>query len=152
MLLNWYEEITNVDPSINFRSTGGWLKTVTNLDKSVLNGYSIVGEFVKSGDYKEEYEDGLYLDCNKEGKKSKPKQDFRLFRLKHGKLTLIDQIYDGKKNWAVDLWDSVGEELNPNYQEDEADKILKLVLDKTGKNRELLKEFQIKLTETIKEF
>ena len=92
MLLNWCEEITNIDPSINFRATGGWLKTVTGLDKSVLNGYSLVGEFVKSGDYKSEYSDGLYLDCNKEGKKSNPKQDFRLLRLKKGKLTLIDQV------------------------------------------------------------
>ena len=71
MLLNWCEEITNIDPSINFRATGGWVKTVTGLDKSVLNGFSLVGEFVKAGDYKTEFSDGLYLDCNKEGKKSK---------------------------------------------------------------------------------
>ena len=95
MLLNWCQEITNLDPSINFRYAGGWLKTVTGLDNSVLNGYSLVGEFVKSGDFKEEYSDGLYLDCNKTGKKSTPKQDFRLLRLQHGKLTLIDQVYDG---------------------------------------------------------
>lgn len=48
MLLNWCEEITNIDPSINFRATGGWVKTVTGLDKSVLNGFSLVGEFVKA--------------------------------------------------------------------------------------------------------
>jgi len=58
MLLNWCQEITNLDPSINFRYAGGSLKTVTGLDKSVLNGYSLVGEFVKSGDFKEEYSDG----------------------------------------------------------------------------------------------
>lgn len=152
MLLNWCEEITNIDPSINFRSTGGWLKTVTGLDKSVLNGYSLVGEFVKSGDYKYEYSDGLYLDCNKEGKKSKPKQDFRLFRLKHGKLTLLDQLYDGKKNWAVEFWDSVSEELNPNYVEDEAEKIVGYVLEKTGKNKKLIKEVQYQLDLAVSEF
>ena len=152
MLLNWCEEITNIDPSINFRSTGGWLKTVTGLDKSVLNGYSLVGEFVKSGDYKMEYSDGLYLDCNKTGKKSKPKQDFRLFRLKNGKLTLIDQVYDGKKNWAVEFWESVSEELNPNYRETEADKIISLILDKAGKDKKLLKEVQNQLDLVISEF
>ncbi len=152
MLLNWCEEITNIDSSINFRSTGGWLKTVTGLDKSVLNGYSLVGEFVKSGDYKYEYSDGLYLDCNKEGKKSKPKQDFRLFRLKHGKLTLLDQLYDGKKNWAVEFWDSVSEELNPNYVEDEAEKIVGYVLEKTGKNKKLIKEVQYQLDLAVSEF
>ena len=152
MLWNWCEEITNIDSSINFRSTGGWLKTVTGLDKSVLNGYSLVGEFVKSGDYKYEYSDGLYLDCNKEGKKSKPKQDFRLFRLKHGKLTLLDQLYDGKKNWAVEFWDSVSEELNPNYVEDEAEKIVGYVLEKTGKNKKLIKEVQYQLDLAVSEF
>ncbi|ADC47129.1 hypothetical protein mru_1279 [Methanobrevibacter ruminantium M1] len=151
MLLNWCEEITNIDPSINFRATGGWLKTVTGLDKSVLNGYSLVGEFVKSGDYKHEYSDGLYLDCNKEGKKSKPKQDFRLFRLKNGKLTLIDQVYDGKKNWACEFWESVSEELNPNFRESEADKIISLILDKTGKDKKLLREVQSQLDLVISE-
>ena len=152
MLLNWCEEITNIDPSINFRATGGWVKTVTGLDKSVLNGYSLVGEFVKAGDYKSEYSDGLYLDCNKEGKKSNPKQDFRLFRLKNGKLTLIDEVYDAKKNWAVEFWDSVGEELNPNYKETEVDKIMTLILDKTGKNVKLLKMLQKELDQVITDF
>ena len=47
MLLNWCEEITNIDPSINFRATGGWVKTVTGLDKSVLNGFSLVGNSLR---------------------------------------------------------------------------------------------------------
>ena len=149
MLLNWCEEITNIDPSINFRATGGWLKTVTGLDKSVLNGFSLVGEFVKSGDYKSEYSDGLYLDCNKEGKKSNPKQDFRLLRLKNGKLTLIDQVYDAKKNWAVEFW---AEEIDPSLQEKEVDKIMSLILDKTGKNVKLLKELQKELNQVIIDF
>ena len=149
MLLNWCQEITNLDPSINFRYAGGWLKTVTGLDKSVLNGYSLVGEFVKSGDFKEEYSDGLYLDCNKTGKKSKPKQDFRLFRLKHGKLTLIAQVFDGIKNWAVEFWDSVSEELNPNYRQTEAEKIIDLILERTGKDKKLLNEVQNQLDDVI---
>ncbi len=140
MLLNWCQEITNLDPSINFRYAGGWLKTVTGLDKSVLNGYSLVGEFVKSGDFKEEYSDGLYLDCNKTGK---------LLRLKHGKLTLIDQVYDGRKNWAVEFWDSVSEELNPNYRQTEAEKIIDLILDRTGKDIKLLNEVQNQLDDVI---
>ena len=141
MLLNWCQEITNLDPSINFRYAGGWLKTVTGLDKSVLNGYSLVGEFVKSGDFKEEYSDGLYLDCNKTGN--------RLLRLKHGKLTLIDQVYDGRKNWAVEFWDSVSEELNPNYRQTEAEKIIDLILDRTGKDIKLLNEVQNQLDDVI---
>ena len=55
MLLNWKEEITKIDPDIKFRLNGGWLKTVEELDKSVKNGYSLVGDFVKSGDFEVEY-------------------------------------------------------------------------------------------------
>ncbi|MDL2271016.1 hypothetical protein LJC03_04340 [Methanobrevibacter sp. OttesenSCG-928-I08] len=152
MLLNWCEEISNVDPSINFRSVGGWLKTVNGIDKSVTNGYSIEGEFIKSGDYKEEISNGLYLDCNKEGKKAKPRQDFRLIRVKDGKLTLIDQVYDGKKNWAVDLWDSILSEINPNYKESEAEKVVSNLLNQTGKNIELLKEVNNQIAIKIAEF
>ena len=84
--------------------------------------------------------------------KSNPKQDFRLFRLKNGKLTLIDEVYDGKKNWAVDFWDSVSAEINPNYQEDEVDRIMALILDKTGKNVKLLKKLQKELDQVIDDF
>lgn len=139
MILNWCEEITNIDPSIDFRKNGGWLKTVEGLDKTVKNGYSIIGEFVKAGDYKEELDNGLYLDCNKEGKKSKPKQDLRLIRVHDGEVTLIDAVYNAGKNWAVDLWDSIGEELNPNYKQDVAEELTTKILNKTGKDKELIK-------------
>ncbi len=152
MLLNWSRELRNIDHSIDFRATGGWLKNVTGLDKTVTNGYSIEGNFVKAGDYSEEIENGLYLDCNKEGKKSKPKSDYRLIRVQNGTLSLIDVVYDGRKNWAVDLWDSIAEELNENYVEDESDYIISMILNKTGKNLQLLEEVNRKLESKIKEF
>ncbi|MDR1722227.1 MAG: hypothetical protein LBR24_04175 [Methanobrevibacter sp.] len=112
MILNWEEEMKNVDPDIKFRSSGGWLKTVEKLDKSVKNGYSLVGEFVKAGDFEQEYCDGLYLDCNKElTNKKKAREDYRLFRLKDGNLRLLDLIIDGSGSWATDFWDSIEEEL-----------------------------------------
>ena len=52
MILNWKEEITKIDPDMKFRAQGGWLKTIEELDKSVTNGYSLVGDFVKAGDFK----------------------------------------------------------------------------------------------------
>lgn len=110
MILNWYKEISEIDPDIKFRENGGWLKTVEKLDKSVKNGYSLVGDFVKSGDFEEKYSEGIYLDCNKEGKKSKPQLDYRLFRFKDGKIRLLDMIIDGKQNWAVQLWDALDDE------------------------------------------
>ncbi|MDR2544633.1 MAG: hypothetical protein LBD03_03660 [Methanobrevibacter sp.] len=110
MMLNWEKEIKNIDPDIKFRVNGGWLKTIEKLDKTVKNGYSLIGDFLKSGDFDVEYSDGLYLDCNKEGKK-KSQQDFRLFRLKDGKLRLLDMIIDGDPSWAVEFWDTIEEEL-----------------------------------------
>ena len=55
MIINWHDEIKKIDPDIKFRANGGWLKTIEELDKSVTNGYSLVGDFVKSGDFEEEY-------------------------------------------------------------------------------------------------
>ena len=112
MILNWQKEITNIDPGMKFRSEGGWLKTIEKLDKSVSNGYSLVGDFVKSGDFEEDYSEGLYLDCNKEqGKTKKQQTDYRLFRLANGQLRLLDMIIDGEASWACEFWDTIEEEL-----------------------------------------
>jgi hypothetical protein len=113
MLLNWQEEMNTIDPDMKFRSEGCWLKTIEQLDKSVSNGYSLVGDFVKSGNFEENYSDGLYLDCNKEqGKRKKPQSDYRLFRLDNGQLRLLELVIDGKGSWACEFWDAVEEELN----------------------------------------
>ncbi len=111
MIINWQEEITRIDPDMKFRSEGGWLKTVEKLDKSVKNGYSLVGDFVKAGDFEEEYDEGIYLDCNKEKNGRKTQQDYRLFRFRDGKVRLLDMVIDGGNGWAVDLWDAVEDEL-----------------------------------------
>lgn len=151
MILNWYDEISKIDPSVRFRSAGGWLKTVTELDKNVTNGYSFVGDFVKAGDFNEKYEDGLYLDCNKEGKKSKPNIDYKLFRLKDGKLSLLDEVMGAERNWAQDFWKTVEEELEIEEEREDADKIVSLIINKTNADIELLKEVQKKLAISIEE-
>ncbi|KZX09931.1 hypothetical protein [Methanobrevibacter oralis] len=111
MKLNWQKEITKIDPDINFRSQGGWLKTVEKLDKSVRNGYSLVGDFVKSGDFEENYDEGIYLDCNKEGSEKKPQQDYRIFRFKDGKIRLLDMVINAKQSWAPELWEAIEDEV-----------------------------------------
>lgn len=111
MILNWKEEITKIDPDIKFRAQGGWLKTVEELDKSVTNGFSLVGNFIKAGDFEGEYSEGIYLDCNKEGTAKKPQTDYRLFRFKDGKVRLLDMVIDAQKSWAQDFWDAVEGEI-----------------------------------------
>ena len=66
MIINWQEEITKIDPDIKFRAHGGWLKTVEELDKSVTNGYSLVGDFVKAGNF----EDYILIAIKKELQKN----------------------------------------------------------------------------------
>ena len=111
MILNWKEEITKIDPDIKFRAQGGWLKTVEELDKSVTNGFSLVGNFIKAGDFEGEYSEGIYLDCNKEGSAKKPQTDYRLFRFRDGKVRLLDLVIDAQKGWAQDFWDAVEDEI-----------------------------------------
>lgn len=111
MIINWQEEITKIDPEMKFRAEGGWLKTIEKLDKSVKNGYSLVGNFVKAGDFEENYDEGIYLDCNKEKTGRKTQQDYRLFRFRDNKVRLLDMVIDGGNGWAVDLWDAVEDEL-----------------------------------------
>ena len=68
MIINWKQEMKKIDPEMKFRAEGGWLKTVEELDKSVKNGYSLVGDFVKAGDYEEEYDEGLSGSGNEHGR------------------------------------------------------------------------------------
>ena len=110
MILNWKKVLQEIDPMIKYRQQGGWLKTITELDKTTNTGYSLVGDFVKEGDYEMEYGEGLYLDCNKEGTKKKPQTDYRLFRVTHDKVRLLDMVIDADKSWATLLWEAVEEE------------------------------------------
>ena len=85
--------------------------TCSQIDKTVKNGYSLVGDFVQAGDFEENYDEGIYLDCNKEGTGKKTQQDYRLFRFSEGKVRLLDMVIDGENGWAVELWDAVEDEL-----------------------------------------
>ena len=94
-LINWFDEldkITGERYGKNFRYNGGWTKTVTSLDKTVATGYSIEGNFVTVGDFKEFYEDGLYLDCDIQGSRKHQDKNYRLIKLENGKMELINEI------------------------------------------------------------
>ena len=45
--------------------------------------------------------------------------------------TIGNAVYNAGKNWAVDLWDSIGEELDPDYKQNRAEEITTFVLNKT---------------------
>jgi hypothetical protein len=99
------------------RYNGGWTKTVTGLDKSKTNGYSIEGEFVKNGD--QYYEEGkLYIDKGVGGSRKNHKNTYTLFTFDdQGSVIVIKVIEDcewvkNKSNWAIQLWPSIEEFLN----------------------------------------
>ena len=53
----------------------------------------------------------INFDKMKEKNGRKVQQDYRLFRIRDGKLRLLDMVIDGGNGWAVDLWDAVEDEL-----------------------------------------
>jgi len=110
------------------RYNGGWIKTITRLDKDYKNGYSLVGEFlpVSSGNIDLE-EDVLYLDCSIGGSRKNQEKDYHLFKLIDGEIFTIQTVEDGGPDWAMTLWESVEKELGTTE-----DKVQKAV--KTFKN------------------
>ena len=136
MILNYFEEteaIETVD-----RYNGGWLKRVTGLDKSVNNGYSIVGDFVEAGDYKNNYEEGLYLDCSKEGSRKNQVWNYHLFRFsEENGVELLKTLEDAGRTWAVEFWDTIEKELN--IEEDKTQAILNKIYEESTDDETLLK-------------
>jgi len=85
------------------RYNGGWIKSVTGIDRSKNNGYSLTGDFTgKSGDT---YKVGeLYLDCDIGGSRKRQVKTYTLFTvLKSGTVKVIAQVGD-TRGWAIELW------------------------------------------------
>ena len=92
------------------RYNGGWAKTVTGLDKSRTNGYSILGDFLDI-DAPQYWKEGtLILDCDIYGSRKHPEKTYRLFQYQDGKLHLLTYVGD-TKDWAVKLWPVIEEAL-----------------------------------------
>ena len=95
------------------RYNGGWMKTVTGLDKSKKNGYSLIGEFVDAGRTKNDYSAGLYVNCNIDGSRKNQRRIVQLLKLdEDGTLTLLKEIKDGGRTWAVEFWELIEENLD----------------------------------------
>lgn len=110
VVLNFIEETKDIKTISRYN--GGWLKTVTGLDKTKTTGYSIIGEFVKAGNYKHNYTPGLYLDCSKYGSSDKQVWNYHLFIVSDDGFQLIKTLADAGRDWATELWDTIEENLN----------------------------------------
>lgn len=96
------------------RYNGGWVKSVTGLDQTKTNGYSIIGEFLKSG--VQWLSPGLYLDCSKGGSRKHQDVYHSLVKLNtDGTIELLQQEINNL-SWAVALWDKIEKELSASNQ------------------------------------
>lgn len=96
------------NPDAHFeRRNGGWTKTVTGLNKSVTNGYSIEGSFTDK-DRKSWFTEGkLYLDKGIGGSRKNTKAEYNLFTMNaNGEVEIIATAGD-TRSWATDLWDDI---------------------------------------------
>jgi hypothetical protein len=97
------------------RYNGGWIKTVTGLDKSVTNGYSLRGNFAQARITWNS--PGLYLDCSIGGSRKNQDNYYHLFILKtDGSISRVGPEIKNGKDWAVQLWSYVEIVLkDPNF-------------------------------------
>lgn len=87
------------------RYNGGWLKTVTGINKAKTDGYSLIGDFVKEG--MQWLSPGLLLDKSIGGGRRSQKATYTLFMIgKDGSIKELASI-DDSRDWAVKLWGPV---------------------------------------------
>jgi hypothetical protein len=89
------------------RYNGGWIKTIEQIDKSKTNGYSLVGEFCKSG--LQWMSPGVYLDCSIGGSRKNQRYVYTVFALREDGATVAYNddaitVWGRGGDWAVRLW------------------------------------------------
>lgn len=128
MIINIYNELKKQDGDI-IRYNGGWTKEVNGLNKDVTNGYSILGDFIKTAaDIVNNVEVGLYLDCDISGSRKHPEKDYRLFRINpDGTVTIIQTIFNGGRDWAYHLWELIEKELEKPVSNELREELIRLI-------------------------
>lgn len=111
------------------RYNGGWMKKVTGLDKSKKNGFSLIGDFVDAGTTKNDYEAGLYINCNIAGSRKNQEKIIQLLKLNDdGSLELLKEAENLGRTWAVEFWELIETNLETPVKMS-VDEILELVKD-----------------------
>jgi hypothetical protein len=88
------------------RYNGGWLKTITDLNKEKTNGYSLVGSFINTPAWLPH--NSLILDCSIDGSRKNQKKSYHLLEVtKSGELAEIFSIQNSGNDWAIKLWDTI---------------------------------------------
>lgn len=144
MILNFFEATKDIETISRYN--GGWLKRVKGLDKSKTNGFSILGDFVDAGNYDNNYEEGIYLDCSKDGSRKNQVWTYHLFRFSETGIELLKTVKNHSRAWAVSFWETIEEELNNS--EDKTQAILNSIYEESTDDETLLKVV-LKLLEKV---
>ena len=107
-LKDLYNELPGGFETIQPDSRGrNWAKKVKGLDKSITNGYSILGNFIDFEKPLYWHDADIILNCAEVGgTRRNPEKLYTLFQVKNGKLEQVAQV-QGSKSWAVNLWDDI---------------------------------------------
>jgi len=108
LLLNITAVAAEVIPNFT-RYNGGWIKRVTGVDETKTDGYSLIGDFTKTG--LTWHQPGVYLDCSIGGSRKNQAYRYSLFILQPdgvGKYLGITETRLGRGgDWAPHFWDAV---------------------------------------------
>lgn len=124
------------------RYNGGWNKTVTGIDKSKDNGYSLIGEFVKSEQLSNQ-KPGLFVDCDIQGSRKNQSKKYQLFSLKEDG-TAEFLFYSEGADWAVKMWATIESYLDkqktPDKRKEEIQEEIEFLENRIAQLKEELNE------------
>lgn len=103
MLINIATQIRKMDLKCHWDYyNGGWLKTVTGIDKTQSKGYSIEGSFLDNKNGLNDIEKGLFLGCSIEGSRKHQEKCYLLFEVDvNGEVQIIQ--YTERNDWYLFL-------------------------------------------------
>jgi len=97
------------------RYNGGWTKSISGIDRSKGDGYSLLAEFVQPG--LRPVMPGLYVDCNIGGSRKNPRKHCALVEVApDGSVSQITSA--SGSDWAPQLWASIDEWQRAQRSED----------------------------------
>lgn len=136
------------------RYNGGWIKKVEGLNKSVTDGFSIVGDFAPKG--LTWHTPGLYLDCSIDGSRKNQERFFTLFALKRdgsiqkrGPWRSMTGHTGG--DWAPRFWPQIEEALaDPHLLDPEEPDRLAVLLEQEARLEEQLAAVRAEIEEERK--
>lgn len=85
---------------------GGWMKSITEIDRTKKNGYSLVGDFVEKEGLSL-YDPGVYLLCDVQGSRKHHRKNYVVVAFDGEKVGKVAELEDGGRDWALQLWDDI---------------------------------------------